>query len=125
MNNNKKISKDYKNCTVVESYSNLDLMNAVKKAREAGEIDGKKIVEIINESRNLDSYNSRVSTMFSTGSRLIALYGRVSTEHDAQLAAFENQIQYYENLVAQHPEWEVYKTYSDEGVTGTSIKNRK
>ena len=45
MNNNKKISKDYENCTAVESYSNLELMNAVKKSREEGKIDGKKIVE--------------------------------------------------------------------------------
>lgn len=125
MNNNKQTSKDYEICKIVESYSNLNIMNAVKNARDTGALDGKKIVEIVNEVRKLDSYNSRENNMFGTESRMIALYGRVSTEHDAQLYAFENQMQYYDNQVALHPEWKVYKTYSDEGVTGTSIKKRK
>lgn len=50
--------------------------------------------------------------------RTVAIYARVSTEHEAQLSAFDNQIQHYENLLALHPEWDLYKIYSDEGVTG-------
>lgn len=37
----------------------------------------------------------------------------VSTEHEAQLSALENQVQYYDNLMAFHPEWKLYKTYID------------
>ena len=29
---------------------------------------------------------------------MTAIYGRVSTEHAAQLSALENQMQYYDNL---------------------------
>ena len=36
-----------------------------------------------------------------------------------------NQIQYYDNLFEQHPEWELYERYIDEGITGTSVKKRK
>lgn len=57
--------------------------------------------------------------------RNVAIYARVSTEHEAQLSALENQIQYYDNIVAMHPEWKIYKRYIDEGITGTSIKKRK
>lgn len=57
--------------------------------------------------------------------RIVAIYARVSTEHEAQLSALDNQIQYYENLLQLHPEWHLYKMYIDEGITGTSVKKRK
>jgi len=57
--------------------------------------------------------------------RIVAIYARVSTEHEAQLSALENQIQYYDNILAMHPDWTVYKRYIDEGITGTSVKKRK
>jgi DNA invertase Pin-like site-specific DNA recombinase len=57
--------------------------------------------------------------------RKVAIYARVSTEHEAQLSALENQVQYYDNIMEQHPNWELYETYIDEGITGTSVKKRK
>ena len=57
--------------------------------------------------------------------RVVAIYARVSTEHEAQLSALDNQVQYYENLLKDHPEWTLYKMYIDEGITGPSVKKRK
>lgn len=57
--------------------------------------------------------------------RIVAIYARVSTEHEAQLSALDNQIQYYDNLLKMHSDWELYQYYIDEGITGTSIKKRK
>ena len=57
--------------------------------------------------------------------RKVAIYARVSTEHEAQINALGNQIQYYDNILAQHPDWELYDRYIDEGITGTSVKKRK
>lgn len=57
--------------------------------------------------------------------RNVAIYARVSTEHEAQLSALENQIQYYDNILAKHPDWVLYDKYIDEGITGTSTKKRK
>ncbi|MEI3295944.1 MAG: recombinase family protein [Eubacterium ventriosum] len=57
--------------------------------------------------------------------RKVAIYARVSTEHEAQINALENQIQYYDNILEQHPEWELVGRYVDEGITGTSVKKRK
>lgn len=31
--------------------------------------------------------------------RKIAIYARVSTEHEAQLSALENQVQYYDGIL--------------------------
>ena len=57
--------------------------------------------------------------------RKVAIYARVSTEHEAQLSALENQVQYYDEILKKHPEWQLVERYIDEGITGTSIKKRK
>jgi len=57
--------------------------------------------------------------------RTVAIYARVSTEHEAQISALGNQIQYYDELLIKHPDWVLYERYIDEGITGTSIKKRK
>ena len=57
--------------------------------------------------------------------RTVAIYARVSTEHEAQLSALENQVQYYDDLLAKHPDWTLYERYIDEGITGTSVKKRQ
>lgn len=54
----------------------------------------------------------------------VAIYARVSTEHEAQLYALENQKDWYEKVLSDHPEWEMVEMYADEGVTGTSAKKR-
>lgn len=56
--------------------------------------------------------------------RKVAIYGRVSTEHEAQLSAMENQKQWFEAIVMQHPNWTVVDSYYDEGITGTSTSKR-
>ena len=57
--------------------------------------------------------------------RKVAIYARVSTEHEAQLSALENQIQYYNGILEAHKDWELYDRYIDEGITGTSVRKRK
>ena len=58
-------------------------------------------------------------------SRTVAIYARVSTEHEAQLSALENQVQYYDDVLSKNPNWILYDKYIDEGITGTSTKKRK
>lgn len=56
--------------------------------------------------------------------RRIAFYGRVSTEHEAQLSALQNQIQWYDDQLKYHTNWELVEKYIDEGITGTQAKKR-
>ena len=56
--------------------------------------------------------------------RRIAYYGRVSTQHEEQLEALENQMQWYEDQTKHHPNWTVIERYIDEGITGTLAKKR-
>lgn len=51
----------------------------------------------------------------------VVVYARVSTEHEAQISALENQVQYYDELLGRHPEWVLVDRYIDEGISGTSI----
>ena len=56
--------------------------------------------------------------------RDVAIYARVSTEHEAQLSALENQIDWYKPILATRPDWTLVKQYIDEGITGTSAEKR-
>lgn len=67
---------------------------------------------------------TNVSTFDRNRQRSVVFYGRVSTEHEAQLAALENQMQWYEDQATYHPNWTVLKSYIDRGITGTQAKKR-
>ena len=57
--------------------------------------------------------------------RKVAVYARVSTEHEAQISALENQVQYYDDILSRHADWTLVDRYIDEGITGTSIHKRE
>lgn len=54
----------------------------------------------------------------------VVFYGRVSTQHEAQVNALDNQLQWYESVLKDHPNWEKVNVYVDKGVTGTQAKLR-
>ena len=54
----------------------------------------------------------------------IAIYGRVSTEHEEQMSAMENQCAWYESIAQNHNEWNVVERYYDKGITGTAAQKR-
>ena len=56
--------------------------------------------------------------------RTVVIYARVSTEHEAQVSALENQLDWYKPLLEFHPEWTLVERYIDEGITGTSAEKR-
>lgn len=56
--------------------------------------------------------------------RRVVIYARVSTEHEAQLSALENQVDWYKPILAARPNWVLAGQYIDEGITGTSAEKR-
>ena len=56
--------------------------------------------------------------------RRVAIYARVSTEHEEQMAALENQVDWYKPILAARPNWTLVEQYVDEGITGTSVEKR-
>ena len=55
----------------------------------------------------------------------VAAYCRVSTDEERQLGSFENQVDYFSRLISENSRYELVKIYSDEGISGTSVRSRK
>ena len=69
---------------------------------------------LMTDYRNLDPQRPRK----------VGIYARVSTQHEAQIHALKNQLQWYEEQLTKHPNWTVVDYYIDEGITGTQAKKR-
>ncbi|MEC9485487.1 MAG: recombinase family protein [Candidatus Izemoplasma sp.] len=54
----------------------------------------------------------------------VAAYARVSTDETDQLNSYQVQIKEFTKRIKDNPEWEFAGMYSDEGITGTSMKKR-
>lgn len=54
----------------------------------------------------------------------VAAYCRVSTDKEDQWNSLESQKAYFEQYIQRHPDWELYKIYADEGISGTGTKKR-
>ena len=55
----------------------------------------------------------------------VAAYCRVSTAEEAQVGSFEMQIQHFQSVIDNNPNYELVKIYTDEGISGTSVGKRK
>lgn len=56
--------------------------------------------------------------------RRVAAYARVSTDNEEQLTSYEAQMDYYNKYIRERVDWSFAGMYSDEGISGTSTKNR-
>lgn len=56
--------------------------------------------------------------------RKVAGYARVSTDSEEQYTSYEAQVDYYSNYIKNNPAWKYVGIYTDEGLSGTSTKNR-
>lgn len=54
----------------------------------------------------------------------VGIYARVSTDNIQQTSSYELQKNYYEDMVARNPNWELVDIYADEGISGTSLDHR-
>lgn len=66
--------------------------------------------------------------MASTGldikKKRVAAYARVSTDTEDQIHSFKAQIDECTKKITSNPDWEFVGMYSDEGISGTSLKKR-
>lgn len=54
----------------------------------------------------------------------VCAYARVSTDQEDQIHSYKAQIQEYTRIIQENPQWIFQGMYADEGLSGTSIKNR-
>ena len=57
--------------------------------------------------------------------RKVAGYARVSTDSEEQYTSYEAQVDYYSKYIKNNPAWEYVGIYTDEGISGTNMKNRE
>ncbi len=74
--------------------------------------------EFFPAKKQVDYYDNDVE-------QRVAIYVRVSTGDVKQTTSYELQKKYYEEFVVRHPCWKLVRIYADEGISGTSRKNRK
>ena len=55
----------------------------------------------------------------------VAAYCRVSTDSDEQASSYEVQVEHYTNFINNNSEWKLAGIYADDGISGTSTKNRE
>lgn len=93
-----------------------DQMKERARRRMHVEIDADNY-EYIPEKRRADYNDNDIE-------QDVGIYVRVSTDDVRQTTSFELQKKYYEDFVVKHPKWKLVKIYADEGISGTSMKNR-
>ncbi len=54
----------------------------------------------------------------------VAIYCRVSTDKYDQINSFESQKRYFTELISHNPDWQLYRIYADEGISGTTTAKR-
>ncbi len=54
----------------------------------------------------------------------VCAYCRVSTGDAKQTSSYELQKNHYEDMIREHPGWQLVGIYADEGISGTSLKHR-
>ena len=90
----------------------------------------------MEQNRNLSTINPRVRVIPANiniarrgngeeASKIkVAAYARVSTHEEEQQSSYQLQVSYFKEYIERKTDWELYKVYSDEGVTGTNTKYR-
>lgn len=59
-----------------------------------------------------------------TGVKRVCAYCRVSTDDPKQTSSYELQKNHYEDMIKEHPGWELAGIFADEGISGTSLFHR-
>ena len=54
----------------------------------------------------------------------VAAYARVSTMKDAQENSLQSQQEYFTEYIQRHPDWVFAGMYTDDGISGLSIRRR-
>ena len=55
----------------------------------------------------------------------VCFYARVSTDKDEQLHSLSAQVSFFNDYISKVPNWHFIGSYIDEGISGTSVKNRE
>ena len=98
--------------------TNITVTDQREKIRQRYKGVAPSELEVIPAFPKTDVYNSDRELR-------VAVYARVSTGDPRQTSSYELQKNHYQDYVGQHPNWKLTGIYADEGISGTSLRNRK
>lgn len=79
-------------------------------------------------SKNTIVIPAKTSAQTASGStpirKRVAAYCRVSTDSEEQLNSYNAQKAYYTQYITSRTDWSLVAIYADEGISGTSLRNR-
>lgn len=104
--------------TTVPIRSNPHSTRAQKSKSFVESLNGENDVIVIPSTKDIQGED--VDTIED-----VAAYCRVSTMSEQQVESYELQKAYYEEMVERHPNWNLIDIYPDEGISATSMKQRK
>lgn len=81
----------------------------------------------MNDNLARNDFHTVISNKYKTSLNdkiRICCYARVSTFHEKQVNALDNQLQWYDSILKDHPNWEKVGVYVDKGITGTKATKR-
>lgn len=99
------------------SIFSTDTQNEKNKIRERYKGISKEELDIIPAKSQEDFYSTNTK-------KRVGVYVRVSTEDPRQTTSYELQKNHYQDMVLKRPDWTLVEIYADEGISGTSLKNR-
>ena len=71
--------------------------------------------KIRTDRNSADSYGNK---------KRVCAYCRVSTQDESQAGSYQLQVEHYKDFITNNRSWTFQGVYADDGVTGTSTKNR-
>ncbi|MBQ2656560.1 MAG: recombinase family protein [Erysipelotrichaceae bacterium] len=99
--------------------------NKAAKAEKRREEEKRRIRSAYEDKRDVEFIPAKIQSDPNNKPKLkVAAYCRVSTLEDAQAGSFELQIQHFQQMISDNPEWEDVGIYADEGKSGTNMKKR-
>lgn len=104
--------------TTVPIRSNPHSTRAQKSKSFVESLNGENDVIVIPSTKDIQGED--VDTVED-----VAAYCRVSTMSEQQVESYELQKAYYEEMVERHPNWNLIDIYPDEGISATSMRQRK
>jgi len=72
----------------------------------------------------IPSFADRLNKTKETPLKRVCAYCRVSTDQEEQQSSYHLQVEYYTDFIQNDKRWEFSGIYADEGISGTSTKNR-
>ena len=102
----------------------MDTSNSIKNNNEKKEKIRKRYRNAVAKGLEKIPAKTQPKLFEDEEAKRVAVYARVSTLATQQTSSIEMQRTHYSNFINRQNGWELVKIYSDEGISGTSLRNR-